>query len=271
MPHTDRALIIGISRYADKAPPLASPEREIEEWRDLLVEEYGFPYGDIRLLANERARRDEILDRLQWLFADAKPGDRRVLYYAGHGVQLRTRKPNGELLDGLDEALLAYPTAFTDDLERMAIFDDELLKLYVDSKAYVAEVTFILDCCHGGGFNSDDMPGKPRIMSVTPPIDLLHRSFDYQSPKRKTMSRDDGVRPPVIVNAAGELNLSLELVLEGESRSLFSFHALKMLRATPEITYLELIQKLRATIDPLYPQHCNLRGDRERQIQPFLH
>ncbi|HEX6096579.1 MAG TPA: caspase family protein [Thermoanaerobaculia bacterium] len=269
MAQTDRALLIGISDYEGKAPRLDSPEREIEEWRDLLIEEYGFQYGDIRLLANDRARRDEILHRLEWLFGDAQPNDRRVLYLAGHGVRIRRRDTRGEILDGLDEAFLAHPSALTDDVETMAIFDDELFAVYAGSSAAAARVTWILDCCHGGGFNSQDMPRQPRVMSVTPPVDLRHRSFDHQFPRRNGLS-DRGVQMPVIVNAAGELNLSIELVLGGERRSLFSFYALEMLRKEPKITYRRLIEQLRAIIDPQYPQHTNVRGDRRRQDASFL-
>lgn len=271
MAQTDRALIVGISNYADKAPRLDSPEREIEEWRDLLIEQYGFTCDKIRLLANERARRDEVLSRLRWLFEDAREGDRRVLYVAGHGVQLRRRDTHGEVLDGLDEAFLAYPSASTDDLETMAIFDDDVFRIYAESSAPTARVTFILDCCHGGGFNSQDMPRQPRVMSVVPPVDLRHRSFNHQLPHRQDDSPEGGVRMPVIVNAAGELNLAIELVLEGERRSLFSYHALKLLRQKPEITYEKLVKQLRDTIDAQYPQHCNLRGNRSRRTESFLY
>lgn len=271
-----KALIVGISNYGDRLPRLDSPEREIEEWRDLLMDEYDFSCGDIRLLANDRARRDEIVHRLKWLFADAEKGDQLVFAFAGHGIRLQRRDgTSGELLDGLDEALVAYPSAATDDLEKMAIFDNEVFNLYAESSAPEATVTFILDCCHGGGFNSADMPRQPRAMSVSLPVDLRHRSLTSspaptcwntrgrRSARRTTM--------PVILSAAGELNLSVEVDLEGERRSVFSYHALKALRGNPMITYQDLVDEIRDPIDDYYPQHTNLRGDEMRRAKPFLH
>src|ERR1700756_5755081 len=101
---TQKALIVGISDYGGRVPGLESPNREIQEWRDLLVQTYGFPYENVRLLANDRARRDEIDIRLKWLFNDAKPNDQLVFVYCGHGIRLPERDENsGELLDHMDE------------------------------------------------------------------------------------------------------------------------------------------------------------------------
>jgi hypothetical protein len=237
------------------------------------MEEYGFRCDEIRLLANDRARKNEIVHRLKWLWGDAGPGDQRLFIFAGHGVRLQKRnRDSGELLDGLDEALLAYPATPTDDLEAMAIYDDELFALYATyEKATQASVTFILDCCHGGGFNGDDMPRQPRVMSVGLPVDLRHRSLE--TPSRRNASyraRRSNIAMPVILNAAGELNLSVELDIDGDRRSLFSYHALKELRANPRLTYDELLDRIRIPIEEHYPQHANLRGNEARRSNPFL-
>ena len=284
-----KALIVGISDYGSRLPRLDSPEREIQEWRDLLMDEYGFGCSDIRLLANERARKDEILYRLDWLFKDAGEDDQLVFMYGGHGVRIQRRdRDSGEILDNMDEALIAYPSSPNDDLEQMAIFDDDLFKLYVDTGAYQAKVTMILDCCFGGGFNSQDLPRRPSVMSVMAPVDLRHRSLRASRGYNEFGSCSCGgngrsaatgngngngngrIRMPVIVNAAGELNLSVELDLEGDRRSLFSYHALDVLRRNPEITYNELLDEIRTPIEQYYPQHPTLRGDQARQYQSVL-
>jgi hypothetical protein len=261
-----KALIVGISDYGGRLPRLDSPEREIEEWRDLLMEEYGFRAPDIRLLANERARKQEIESRLQWLLTDARPGDQLVFIYAGHGVRLPKRAGSGEILDGLDEAMLAHPSSPTDDLDALAIYDDELFDLYLKCDVPDdARVTFIFDCCHGGGFNSGDLPRRPKVMSVALPVDLRHRTLYAPKPLRS--------RPkmPLILNAAGELNLSIELDLDGTRRSLFSYFALKTLRATPDITYHHLVDVIKPTIEEYFPQLPNLRGNLSRSHNRFLH
>ncbi|KAJ3555602.1 hypothetical protein NM688_g2487 [Phlebia brevispora] len=47
-------------------------------------------------------------EAIEWLIKDAKPGDRRVFYFAGHGYQLKARAGSREL-DGKDEAILIDP------------------------------------------------------------------------------------------------------------------------------------------------------------------
>ena len=265
MKNDKKALIVGISDYGGKVPRLESPEREIEEWRDLLMENYGFSCGDIRMLANTRARKDEIKDRLKWLYKDAGPGDQRVFIYAGHGMRLARRNRDTGEIDNLDEALIAYPSSEHDDLEMMGIFDDELFDMYTNSGATDANVTWILDCCHGGGFNSRDIPRSPKVMSVSLPVDLQHRSVT-----RSYQRRSRAGHMPVILNAAGELNLSIELEIDGDPRSLFSYHAISVLRDNPKITYDDLVDKIREPIDQQFPQHVNARGNEARRRQPFL-
>ncbi|HJQ41199.1 MAG TPA: caspase family protein [Thermoanaerobaculia bacterium] len=267
-------MIVGISDYNGKLPALDSPVREIEEWRDLLMDNYGFTADNIRLLANDRARRDEIVVRLNWLFKNARPGDQLVFYFAGHGEQLQARDRNsGEILDNMDEALVAYPSAPTDDLQDMALYDNQLFEILVDNQVpQGTNVTFILDCCRGGGFNSRDFPGYPNVMSVMPPVDLRHRSLhrfsDDNRPRRATAQPAE---MPVLLNAAGEFNVSVEMTLEGERRSLFSYYALKSLRENPKQTYSDLLSSIFGPIQQRYRlQHPNLRGNTARRTNPFL-
>lgn len=273
-----KALIVGISDYAGKAPRLESPEREIVRWRDLLMQHYEFTTPDIRLLYNDRARKEEILFRLDWLFRGAEAGDQLVFLFAGHGVRIRRRDvTSGEILDNMDEALLAYPGSPIDDLETMAIFDDDLFERFMNANVPAdANVTFILDCCFAGGFNTRDLPRRPSLMSVQVPVDLQHRScrggFSDERCQRLERRRNVelGPRMPVIVNAAGELNLAVEIDIGDERRSLFSYHALNVLNDVPKSTYNELLAAIRDPIETYFPQHANLRGNLARRNREFL-
>jgi len=294
-----KALLVGISDYGPSLPRLESPVREVGEWRDLLVREYGFNCADIRLLVNDRARKDEVLFRLDWLLSGASAGDQLVFMFAGHGVRIRRRdRTTGEILDNMDEALLTYAGTPPVDMEELAIFDDDFFMLFaqrgVPADAYV---TVVLDCCHGGGFNTRDLPRRPTLMTLATPADLDHRSFDdacgrgrstaravtagRRSPRtneryrafdwrRREDNRGGRVTMPVIVNAAGELNLAVELDLAGARRSLFSFHALAALRRDPTLSYSNLLNTIEGPIEEYFPQHPNLRGNLARRDQPFL-
>ena len=68
-PPSHRALLIGINAYPDPINQLngcASDTYLVSE----LLQENGFVAENIRLLTDERATRDAILDRLHWLLDD---------------------------------------------------------------------------------------------------------------------------------------------------------------------------------------------------------
>jgi hypothetical protein len=265
---TKKALIVGISNYGGRVVGLESPDREIQEWRDLLVETYGFPYQNVRLLANERALKTEIERRLHWLFDGAQARDQLVFVYCGHGVRLPERnEDSGELIDHLDEALLTYPLP-ADDLAKVAYYDKDFFAL-LGSKGLPAgaDVTLILDCCFGGGFNLSDLPRRPAPMTIDLPIDLQHRNYRRKT-QPSTYWSDTAV--PVLVSAAGELNLAVEMDLDGAKRSLFSYHAIKTLRQKPKITFAEFKTVMRDEIEKVYPQYPNVKGNRSRLSHPFL-
>lgn len=99
---TDKALLVGINRYP--GAPLAGCVNDIQDMAHFLVNKMHFSPASIRLLADGRATTQAILDRLHWLVADLKAGDRVVFHYSGHGAQVPTRNPEGEV-DGLDEVV----------------------------------------------------------------------------------------------------------------------------------------------------------------------
>lgn len=263
-----RALIVGISNYGGRVVGLDSPDREILEWRDLLVDTYGFPSHCVRLLANERARKKELKKRLKWLLLDAKPGDQLVFIYCGHGIRLPERNPDtGELIDHMDEALLCFPLP-DEDLASVAFYDDDLFKLLGDQVLpRDAKVTFILDCCFGGGFNLRDIPRRPKPLTVDLPHDLEHR-LCHRKEQPDLHYTDTAV--PVLVSAAGELNLAVEIEIDGVKRSNFSYHAIEALRKEPDLSYFELLGTIREPIEAVYPQYPAVKGNARRRNHPFL-
>lgn len=260
-----RALIVGISNYGGRVVGLDSPDREILEWRNLLVDTYDFPSESVRLLANERARKAEVKNRLQWLLGDAQPGDQLVFIYCGHGIRLPERNQDGEFLDHLDEALLCFPLP-DEDLAMVALYDEDVF-LGNGGVPAGTDVTFIFDCCFGGGFNLSDLPRRPRPLTVDLPLDLQHRLYGRRKPSNRRF-HDSAV--PVLVSAAGELNLAVEIEIGGVKRSNFSYHAIEALREKPHLTYYELLDTIREPIEAVYPQYPAVKGNVRRRNNKFL-
>src|SRR5712692_4457306 len=98
----NKALLVGINAYPGNE--LKGCINDVTDMRDLLQAKSGFGAADIRLLTDAQATTAEIGKGLDWLVAGVQPGDRILFHYSGHGAQMPTRNPSGEV-DGLDEVI----------------------------------------------------------------------------------------------------------------------------------------------------------------------
>jgi hypothetical protein len=258
-----KALIVGISDYAPLQPSLKSSAVEIAQWRDLLVERFEFADADIRLVAERRATKTAIIDRLMWLLGDARPGDQLVFIFCGHGVRARRRDSAGDLLDLQDEGLVPHPGGAVDPLD-VAIFDDDLMAVYCSMAVPAgARPTFIFDCCYSGGIDFSE-PDQLR-KSIILPVDLAHRNRGVTNVVRFGLgvTRTDVCVHPVIVTASGERDVAIEVGPDDDKRSLFSSHAIAALRENPALSYQDLITTITPLMKSDAQQPC-LHGDAER-------
>ena len=183
-PRGDRALVIGINRYADSGiTDLPGAVNDARNMRDLLSGHLGFDPGQIRVLTDTQATREGILDGVRdWLVAGTRPGARALLYFAGHGYYQPDR--DGDEPDGQDEALVphdAWIESATDSPMRVAnlILDDEIGALFdglADRWAYL-----IVDSCFSG--------------TITP-LAGGTRSARRTHPRPAAQSRKGAVRDP---------------------------------------------------------------------------
>jgi hypothetical protein len=154
-PHT-YLIAIGLDRVNWRAPvysgwdgALSSCERDVTFLTGL------FPAGDtvtpLPPLLNENATHEAVCGAIREVAAKAVKGDRVVISFSGHGVQLpdangdeRTNHPG----DNQDEAWCLY-----DDI----LIDDELYDLWAGFDTGVG-IVVIANCCHAGTSVKD--PGK---------------------------------------------------------------------------------------------------------------
>lgn len=144
------ALVIGIDSYAH-IPSLAGA---VNDARDIAgaLDALG---AETTLLLNEAASRDAILSAWEGLAAQAGPGDRLIVTYAGHGSN-EAEAIAGEEADGRDEnwLLSGFSPFGADSGER--IRDNEIASLIALSPA--AEVILISDSCHSGTVSREIAP-----------------------------------------------------------------------------------------------------------------
>ena len=160
-PRGDRALVVGIDRYADPAfTDLRGAARDAHNIRWLLAEHLGFAPERIRVLTDEAATRQGIVSGIRdWLVAGTRPGARALLYFAGHGYF--QRDTNGDEADGYDEALVPHDARLVSDETRPMevanlILDDEMGAML--GKLRGRKVHVIVDSCHAGTMTRSLLP-----------------------------------------------------------------------------------------------------------------
>ncbi len=126
-----RALIVGVSRYADPGHDELHTEGDARLMREALTR-HGFT--DFDVLLNEAATYDGIKTAFNRMIARSRPGDVVVFHYSGHGVQITDglfdTNP-GDEPDGMDEALVPHDAPF---FRKNEMSEDQLQERLKDVK-----------------------------------------------------------------------------------------------------------------------------------------
>jgi metacaspase-1 len=120
-----RALLVGINAYPNPANRLEGCVNDVYLMSSIL-QECEFRPEEIRIIVDERATTESILERFHWLLDDVQGGDERVLFYSGHGAQIPTYDVHGEV-DHLDECLVPYDFDWSPE---HAIRDKQFVEFY---------------------------------------------------------------------------------------------------------------------------------------------
>lgn len=191
----NRALLVGINTYPDS--PLRGCVNDVRDMADFLTQKCKFKAGDIRLLTDNRATTQGIRERLDWLLEGIKAGDRILFHYSGHGAQVATRSPRGEV-DGLDEVIC--PVDFDWSNSKM-IRDKDFHKLF-SAVPNGVEFLWVSDSCHSGDLTKSipRAKAKQKNKTILPPADL-----DW----RLRIATEKNIKAMGMTKAANQLNVAL--------------------------------------------------------------
>jgi hypothetical protein len=179
-PARKRALLIGINEYPRAEDRLEGCVNDVYLMSSAL-QDCGFQARDIRVCLDRRATQRGILERLDWLFDGAGPGDDLVFYYSGHGAQMPEYGAQAEP-DRKVETLVPWDFDWSLDT---AVTDDHLSGLYANLP-YEVRFAMILDCCHSGGMHRS---GGARVKGISPPDDIRHREIEWDRDTRTWVPR----------------------------------------------------------------------------------
>jgi hypothetical protein len=185
----DRVLLVGINNYPDS--PLSGCVNDITDMAKFLTTKCEVKAEVIRMLTDARATTKEIRTRLDWLVSGLKTGDRILFHYSGHGVQIATRNPKGEL-DGLDECVCPVDFDWSDN---KLIRDKEFCHIFGSIPEGVSAY-WVSDSCHSGNLQKEMLPPKQKEKRLIPPVDIQWR---IDAAKEKGLSNIVKTLPGIIL------------------------------------------------------------------------
>ncbi|MDZ7291909.1 MAG: caspase family protein [candidate division KSB1 bacterium] len=151
-----KALLVGINDYPGNR--LKGCVNDVMQMKEVLTDLFEFESDNIRIILNQEATKQGIIQGLKWLAEGGSEPAVRVFHYAGHGHSVPDK--SGDERDGSDEALVPY-----DYLSKRFLIDDELKSLYQLFPSN-SNLTLIMDCCHSGTIQRD--PKRDRKFRFIP-------------------------------------------------------------------------------------------------------
>ena len=144
-PVTDKwALVVGISKFSDPSLNLRYPAKDAQDFYNYLISKGNFAKDHVRLLLNEKATKENILDQLgdSWLPRAALPDDLVVIFISSHGSSSDAdiRGVNYVVAHNTNPTKL-----FTTGIPMQHLADTIRERVHSD------RVLVVLDTCHAGG------------------------------------------------------------------------------------------------------------------------
>ena len=154
---TKRALLIGIN-YKRTKYELRGCANDVTSMAFLLQKEYGYCFNDMVMLLDTKkhklnATRANIITWLKRMVAATQSGDELLVYYSGHGSQVKCRcgdEESNEDTPGMDDVIVPcdFNTAYVGNSG--LITDDELRAVLVEPLPAGAKLRAFFDCCCSG-------------------------------------------------------------------------------------------------------------------------
>ncbi|MBU0488511.1 MAG: caspase family protein [Bacteroidetes bacterium] len=232
---TRRALMIGVDTYYPKdVDVLASTEKfkpkkisnldgcvnDVLAVKEVLVSRFEFLQDNITTLLNEEASRKGIIESFEKLIRTSQKGDVVVIYYAGHGSQVKNSL--SQEADKRDETMVPAD-AFKGI---MHIRDKELAVLWQRLVDKGVVVTVIYDSCHSGSIGRGTLTDDPPKSRFTDPdtLDARDASIPPQPEKNGAL----------IISAAQDDEVAMEQKDEnGLPHGAFTYAFLQTIKTMP--------------------------------------
>lgn len=284
VPSSRYALVVGINKYGgDGSANLNGCLNDAWRWASYL-QKAGWPHDNIRMLTDQAATRDAVLNRLRWLVTASRPGDRIAFTFSGHGTQVRDRDGD-ELADNMDEALCCYGCMA--DWNNGLILDDDLACEF-RKLAPGVHLTVVLDACHSGSGTRNSLTNGGehyrRTRFMAPPMHIEWRSAGVVLPVKRmgrgvlgwigNRTRGEVVVPTlnhVLLSGCRADQTSADAFIDGSYCGALSHHALKALEANRAAKATQTLKDLNERLKQArFEQEPQLEGPSAMLNQPLF-
>lgn len=250
-----RALLVGIDTYPVGTASLHGCVADVDAVERLLTASGTTTSESVRVLRDEEATRQAVIDAFREHLGAAGPDDVAVFWYCGHGSRQPSADP-GEI-DGKDETLVLVDSRTPGGRD---LVDTELGALVAEVAHGGAHVAVVLDCCHSGSGTRDldEAAGvrqaQPREDAPPVGLDGTHlASPSAPHPDGSSASTGSGWHAPrgrhVLLAACRADQTAKERTVAGSRRGVFTA-ALELALSTARegVTYDDLVRSAAATV-----------------------
>lgn len=136
---TKKACLIGIN-YVNTKYELNGCVNDVLKLKNILKKKYHYRDNYIKIITNEEATRNNILECFTELVKNAKEGDQLFFSFSGHGVYVADREKDEQ--DGYDELIVSA--------DFYGITDDELKGILQANLKKGVNMFALFDNCHSG-------------------------------------------------------------------------------------------------------------------------
>ncbi len=194
------ALIVGISRFGDRAvPPLSYTTADANSFAAELKDPAigRFPAANVKVLTDDQATTGNIKRQLNYIARNAQPNDLVVIYLATHGSPRELDSAGGvNYIVTYDTEIKNSDTPDEDALYATALPMVELANA-VATRMKALRTAVILDTCYSGG-------------AVTNESKLMGKGLANVAPSQSTLDRMSQGTGRIVIAAASSNEESLE-------------------------------------------------------------
>ncbi len=227
------AFLCGINKYAPHLnADLQGCVNDVETYRYILINHFGWHPDNIRVLIDYRAVGDAIIEHMEWLVAHEN--SILVNTFSGHGSEIRDR--NGDELKGtMDQFLCPHDL----DWDKIKLLDDNIGKIF-DKTPESSKLTFFVDACNSESMSRSFLnplikrKHPTKIRYLRPPRDIQFRSESTKLPRSRTAIRALPLNH-TIVSGCDYNSTSSDAYINGKYQGAFTAYIAKYIR--PGKTY----------------------------------